>query len=1614
MKDLGAAATGADPELKLGKTSSALVAKLISSKMPARFNAKSIRTYLAEKWGLGPLRQTSVLFVAVASEPPSRLPSAKAAEQFLDDVLSKYAESCGITLQVRIQKADDNASATRVIDSTVLAEISKTHRTMASKQFKALAEYLQFDLSNPSVMSETEALVAQLQQKLDTWTAEFSDDFLSGIAPTFDAKKARRYNSWWNAARQEVLGFYHGTIYNSLVHSKSGLETFINRLSSRADDRLVSMVRSLAQETYLDHESVPGFDAIAQRVEQAITAAVKGPPMARPVLPANGPRVIVTEDGSINYTEVPRHGFSGPTAYAEVLSKRTLHGRPAKSSFVCLKSVHADDSRAETDLTATLLKRMSTALESGVSFENKNFLVTGAGQGSIGAEIVRLLIAGGAYVIVTTSREPSATAKYFQQMYEDHGAKGSELRLIQCNQASAKDCERLIDHIYDANGLGKDLDAILPFAAASEGGTELEDVAAKSELVHRLMLVNVFRLLGRIIKNKRDRTIDCHPTQVLLPLSPNHGSFGGDGLYAESKLGLESLFNRVKSELWSDELSICGVKIGWTRSTGLMTTNDVVSEAVEKHGVLTFSAQEMAFNIAMLLTQEIVDICEDGPVEADFGGGLSTLDDCHAILAKSRSQINLAAAIAKAVSAENDREKEFLKETTAAPDANPVKPRSTLRVGFPRLPAYTREIEPLNLLQGVKDPASAVVVVGFSELGPWGTSRLRWEIESQGRLSQAGYVEMAWLMNLIQHFDGQRKEGYYVGWVDTKTGERVCDADIEQKYGKYIAAHTGIRLVEPESVTGYDPTKKEFLQEIAIEEDLPEFETSLATAEALGLRHGKKVSIQRIEGSETCRVQVKRGATIMIPKAVPFTWGSVAGQLPTGWNPAKYGIPEDLIHQVDPVTLYTACCVSEAFFSAGITDVLEIFKHIHLSEIGNFVGSSMGGAQKTRNLYRDTYLDKEVQADVLQDTYLNTTAAWINMLLLGSTGPIKTPVGACATGVESIDSGFESIMTGKTKMCIVGGYDDFLEEESYGFSKMKATVNVAEELARGRLPSEMSRPTAESRAGFVESHGCGVQLLCRADLALEMGLPIYGVIAGSTMAADKIGRSVPAPGQGILTFAKETTEPGVSPGLLDLAHGQDQMHLYASPMSNDSRASFCSTTDESSSLDSDYVIAVITPPEPTSLTPATPASHTRVSQRLGDMRARGSTHLISPLRAALATWGLTIDDLDVASLHGTSTKANDINEPDVICKQMTHLGRTAGRPLWAICQKSVTGHPKAPAAAWMLNGCLQVIDSGLVPGNRNADNLDPALREFQHLCFPTRAVQTNGVKAFILTSFGFGQKSGQVVGVAPKYFFATLARDEFDEYSRKVKQRKDLADRGYAKALMSNRIVNVQEQPPYEDADATRIFLDPLSRMSDDSATGSFRFNTNDIRNAAELSATLDALSKCTTPSGGPDADRKPTDYFNTRTHGLAAAAELSRAWIGERLRSGVNPASTVGIDLVDLSAFTAHDNAVFIERNYTEGERRHARQSLDSRATFASRWCAKEAVFKCLRIQSKGAGAAMKDIEVASDSGIPKVLVCIFSARRVSPDDSLTLHSFMETLAMRHAVPGLRTFSSV
>lgn len=1193
-----------------------------------------------------------------------------------------------------------------------------------------------------------------------------------------------------------------------------------------------------------------------------------------------------------------------------------------------------------TDRYMLTLMRMAAE---GVALDGKVALVIGCGKGSIGVEIVKALLHAGAKVYATTSRFNAESAAFYHKLFDRNGSKNSELVVLPFNQGSVQDVHALVKYIYDLEKC--DLDYIVPFAALPENGRDIGDIDGRSELAHRIMLTNVLRLIGAIKEKKRSLAIVTRPAHVLLPMSPNHGIFGFDGLYAESKLGLEALLNKWHSEGWAAYLSLAGAIIGWTRGTGLMNQNNVVAAGIESMGARTFSAAEMSFNLMGLLHPEMVEAAQDEPVLADLNGCLHLVPDLNVVVSDLRVSLIEEAAIKKAIVVDSnvDKEIETGRRATASVPAStaaghPVTRRANITVPFPELPASPKALAPsYTRAKGMVNLENVVVVAGFGEVGPYGSSRTRWEMESYGEFSIEGCIELAWMMGLIKY----HPEG---GWVDAKSGERVHDDAIKVKYESILLMHTGIRLIEPELFGGYDPHNKMFLHQVALNSDMAPLEVSSEEARAFKQRHGDATDVyQSEENPDAWFVKLKKGAVLYIPKAIKFD-RFVAGQVPSTWDPATLGIPADIINQVDRVTLFSLVSTVEALVSAGVTDPYEFYQYIHVSELGNTFGGGFGGMEAIRRTYRNRLLELPVQGDILQETFINTVGAWLNMLLLSSSGPIKTPVGACATAVESVEIGVDTIKSGKAKVVIVGGYDDFGEEGSFEFANMKATASSADEIAKGRAPKEMSRPATSTRGGFVESQGAGTQILMTAALAIQMGVPIYAIVEHVSTATDKVGRSVPAPGQGILTTARERPgTAGFTSPLLDLEYRRRHLttelklvdewakyeldYLEKEYSASTASASAASTSLASSALSSATSTASDAPPTssaaqksassgaqasslehpkistpaegaPTSATAATetalPADSTPAGSSVAEQyhkqlvehvefevarrkriayatwgnefyRANPS---IAPLRGALAVYGLTIDDIAVASFHGTGTKGNDINESQVVQRQLEHLGRTKGNVILSIFQKYLTGHPKGAAAAWMMNGLIQSMLTGIVPGNRNADNIDPKLKDCGHIVFLNRSLHTYGYKAGLLKSFGFGQVGGEVLVIHPNFVLGQLDDAELKVYAEKRAARQHSAYRHWQNAITSKaKFVTVKDSPPYLPEDESKVYLDPLARARFDAKSKSWAFPTTSRRGGRASGAISGSASGASGARPG-DAD----------SNGNAGKSDVTRA----------------------------------------------------------------------------------------------------------------------------------------
>ncbi|XGU21607.1 beta-ketoacyl synthase N-terminal-like domain-containing protein [Rhodococcus sp. 3Y1] len=258
----------------------------------------------------------------------------------------------------------------------------------------------------------------------------------------------------------------------------------------------------------------------------------------------------------------------------------------------------------------------------------------------------------------------------------------------------------------------------------------------------------------------------------------------------------------------------------------------------------------------------------------------------------------------------------------------------------------------------------------------------------------------------------------------------------------------------------------------------------------------------------------RAGTEIRVPRKMKLT-RSVGGQIPTNFDVTKWGIPADMADSVDRVGLWNIVATVDAFLTGGFTPS-ELLRWVHPSLVANTQGTGMGGMTSMRSLYIDTLLGENRPNDILQEALPNVIAAHVVQSYVGGYGAMVHPVAACATAAVSVEEGVDKIRLGKAQLVVAGGFDDLSTEGIIGFGDMSATAKTEDMHAKGIEDRRFSRANDRRRGGFVESAGGGTILLARGDLALEMGLPVLGVVAWAGSFADGVHTSIPAPGLGAL------------------------------------------------------------------------------------------------------------------------------------------------------------------------------------------------------------------------------------------------------------------------------------------------------------------------------------------------------------------------------------------------------------------------------------------------------------------------------------------------------------------
>ncbi len=259
---------------------------------------------------------------------------------------------------------------------------------------------------------------------------------------------------------------------------------------------------------------------------------------------------------------------------------------------------------------------------------------------------------------------------------------------------------------------------------------------------------------------------------------------------------------------------------------------------------------------------------------------------------------------------------------------------------------------------------------------------------------------------------------------------------------------------------------------------------------------------------------------------------NVVGEIPD-WSATEYDFIEkkDATNwNADFVFLSMALC-KKALANAGLA---------MNDETGPRTACLIGSALNGTDAYRiamDNYVNQgptKVSPYLLPNLCANVPSGKAGMLL-GFTGPIYSPQGACASGNHAIALGARMIRDGDCDFALVGGVETCLIPEIIqGFANIWATVKVGPNDRAYEDPTQASRPFSIDRRGFVLAEGGSVLVLAAEEMLSTIGLTPKAEVAGVGWTSDANHFTLPH---------KETIIQAIQQSIYDAELAPEDIHV---------------------------------------------------------------------------------------------------------------------------------------------------------------------------------------------------------------------------------------------------------------------------------------------------------------------------------------------------------------------------------------------------------------------------------------------------------------------------------------
>ena len=161
-------------------------------------------------------------------------------------------------------------------------------------------------------------------------------------------------------------------------------------------------------------------------------------------------------------------------------------------------------------------------------------------------------------------------------------------------------------------------------------------------------------------------------------------------------------------------------------------------------------------------------------------------------------------------------------------------------------------------------------------------------------------------------------------------------------------------------------------------------------------------------------------------------------------------------------------------------------------------------------------------------------------MMLGFTGPIFSPQGACASGNHAIGIGARMIRDGECDVVLAGGVETCLTPEIIqGFANMWATIKVGPNDRAFDDPTQASRPFSVDRRGIVLGEGGGVLVLAAEETLKQYNLAPRAEVLGVGWTSDAHHFTLPNQATIVRAIAQAIDDARIQPAEIGYvnAHG---------------------------------------------------------------------------------------------------------------------------------------------------------------------------------------------------------------------------------------------------------------------------------------------------------------------------------------------------------------------------------------------------------------------------------------------------------------------------------------------